>query len=649
VATLRTRIEQRDAALFAGRERELATFERLLERSGWSQPSVVFLHGPGGIGKSALAREMARRGRAAGMSIHWIDGRELPPVPDALEDAIGDARRAARPLVVVDDYERIAPVGRYLREAVLPSLPDRALIVVAGRGVPERGWFEGGWEALTADIEVAELSDDDALALVRRRGLSDEEAARRLLAWSRGSPLALSLGVRAVRGDSEWSGPGGSGVLDPMIRRLTDVELRGRHLETLGAAAIARVTTPELLRATVRRADPGEEHAWLASRSFVEPVGGGVAPHDLVSRTVRAELRRVEPHMERELRRRIADHLYERAAETGDLLLVIDLAHLAESPAFRWGFSWEAASRHRVDDPRPGDVAALDARLRDTRHAAMWEASQRFFAEAPEHVAVTRDRADRLSGYSVAVTPATAPAFANESPILGPRLDHARHLTPRGEAVIWADSADLTREPASGVIGLLGMSGVLRTARANPRYGYLPINPLLSGAPEFAAAAGGRHVPELDVVVGDERIECHLIDWGPGGLLAAQRELVYHEAGLEAPPRPHHSSAVTADAVHDALRDLHAPDELARNELAAGDTVEDRAAHVRSLIEDAAGHAFGDGYSELMLRRVLERGYLERGSSHDAAADELDLSRSSYFRRLNRAADRVAEYLARAG
>jgi hypothetical protein len=430
-----------------------------------------------------------------------------------------------------------------------------------------------------------------------------------------------------------------------MIRRLTGEDLRGVHLETLGTAAIARSTTPELLQSAVHNADPEREHAWLTSRSFVEPLGGGLALHDLVRKAVLSELQRVEPDVARELRRRIADHLYERAARSDDLLLVIDLAYLAANPAFRWGFSWEAASRFRVDDPRPGDEPTLASVLGRTRHSAVWQGSRRFFVRTPEHVAVTRDRQDKLTGYSIAVTPGTAPAFADEDPILAPRLEHARRETPREEAVIWRDSVDLTRDPASGIIGLLGMSGVLRSARANPQFGYLPINPELPGPREFAAIAGGQRVPELDAEIGEQMIECHLIDWGPGGLLAAQREFVYREVGLEPPPRPTSSEGLSVGTVRDALRHLHVPSELARSPLAEGDTVEERAAFVRSRITAAVESAFGDSASERLLREVLERGYLHPAASQEAAADELHLSRSAYFRRLRQASERVAANL----
>jgi hypothetical protein len=611
----------------------------------------MLLYGPGGIGKSTLAREMARRARSAGMSVHWIDGRELAPVPEALEDQLTGIAEGERPFVVIDSYEWITALDPHLRKSVLPALPDAAVVVIAGRQPPGPEWAEGGWEAVTLEIELGPLSVEEALGLAHGLGV-DAGSARRLTSWSGGSPLALSLGARGLQQDSGWT-PGGAAeherLLEPMIRRLTGDDLRGVHLETLGTAAIARSTTGEMLRATVHSADPEEEHAWLTARSFVEPLGGGLALHDLVRKAMLAELRRSEPQMERELRRRIADHLYERAASSGDLMLVIDLAHLAENPAFRWGFSWEAASRYRIDDPRQGDEETLSSLLSDTRHFTVWQGTRRFFLRAPEHVAVSRDRDDKLCGYSVGVTPGTAPAFADEDPILGPRLEHARRDYAGEEAVIWRDSVDLTRDPTSGLIGLLGMSGVLRAARANPQYCYLPINPTLPGPREFAAVAGGRRVPELDAEIGAQTIECHLIDWGAGGLLAAQREFVYREVGLEAPPRPTSSAGLSVETVRDALRTFQVPSELARNELASGDSVEQRAASVRARITEAVEAVFGDDASERLLRSVLERGYLHPTASHEAAADELHLSRSAYFRRLRQASERIADYLSGEG
>ncbi|MQA76126.1 MAG: AAA family ATPase [Solirubrobacterales bacterium] len=642
MTSLGARLARTDAQRFAGRERELARLEHVL--SSASPASVALVHGPGGIGKSALLREATRRAARLGFSVHWIDGRELPPVPDALEDAVSPARSSERPIVVLDSYERVEALGPYLRGAVLPSLPDRAVVLIAARKQPDERWSEGGRDGLVVELAIGPLPDAEGGELLRRRGVDSARRREELLRWAGGVPLALTLAA-AANDDTDAPELDAADVVEALIRRLIGDDMHGSHLRTLGVAAIARVTTPTLLREVLPDLAGDEEYRWLASRTFVEPLGDGVAPHDLVARALRSELRRADLILERDLRRRIADSLHARATSSGDLMVAIDLAHLAESPALRWGFSWEAAARSRVDDPRPDDAAALEAALDGGRHRSVWEGSRRYFAEAPEHVAVVRGADDAIHGYSVAVTPGSAPPFSDEDPILGPRLRHARTLEPRGETVLWRDTVDLTREPAAGVIGLLGIAGVLRSASSNPRYGYLPINPRLAGAREFAVAAGGRHVGELDVRVGDELLECFLIDWGRGGLLAAQRELVYRELGLEPPPRVRDERAVSVEVVRHALRNLEVPSELTRSELAAGEGVEERAESVRTVVAEAVERAFGDDPAERLSRDVLARGYLDPAASHEAAAAQLNLSRSAYFRRLRGACERVADYV----
>ena len=99
-------------------------------------------------------------------------------------------------------------------------------------------------------------------------------------------------------------------------------------------------------------------------------------------------------------------------------------------------------------------------------------------------------------------------------------------------------------------------------------------------------------------------------------------------------------------AVREALRNLRVPYELAQSPLASGRGVAERAASVRALIAGALEHAFGDTFDERLLEQVLVRGYLDPAPSHEHAAAELHLSRSTYFRRLKAASDRVARCLA---
>jgi hypothetical protein len=605
----------------------------------------VFVHGAGGVGKTALLRRAAETAaHEGGFAVTWLDGRDIAPAPDELEDALAGARSDSKPLIVLDSFEHVESLGGYLRRALVPSLPRGAAVLIGSRRAPGPEWspreHAGGFTA----IGLRPLDSADSLELLRRlevTGKAAEEAGR----WARGNPLALELGADATRRLGRISEFDRAELGQELVSRLVEARLQGPHLATLAVAAIARVTTPNLLAASLTGADPAAEWEWLRSRSFVEPRGEGGSPHELVREAIRASVRRDEPLLERELRRRVADHLYERATGPAGALAIIELAELADSPALHWGFSWRAAARYRVDCVREGDLEIADRALRDSRHAAVWEGSRRFFEQAPEHVTVARDGEDRLCGVTISLTPATAAPVALEDPILGPRIRHAREHD-RLDAVIWRDMVDLSRDPGAGLFGLLGMAGLLAATSGSPRHAYLPINPDLPGAREFAAASGARHVAELDLRIGEEPVECHVIDWGPGGVVAAQREHLYRELGLPPPPRPAEREAISVEAVREAFRNLGEPAELARSPLARGDGDQERADSVQRTLAEAVEAAFGEGPGEGLTRTVLRRGYLERaGSSHEAVAEALHLSRAAYFRRLRRGCEQVAKHL----
>ncbi len=558
--TLGARMMRRDEAAFVGRERELGFLDSLFVDD--PPANVVLMHGPGGIGKSTLLRHVQRRGEAAGWTPVLVEARDLPPVPDALNDALAEAREVERPLVLIDSYERMAALGGYLRRAVLPELPDATIVVIAGRRPFEPGWSEGGWEGLTIELELEPLSGRESRALLVAQGVEDSERAGELAEWAEGSPLALTLAADAAGVDPEWS-PARQGerpeIVRALIRRLAESEIDAVHRDVIGVASIARVVTAELLREVLRDVNAVEALEWLRSRTFAEPLGDGITLHDLVRRAARADLRQQDPERERELRRRIADHLYGRAA-AGDLLLTVDLAALVETPELRVFYGWEGAVRNRIDGVRSGDLEQIALQLADKASEQWWESTRRLFDGAPERVVIARDPGDNLCGFSIAVTPGNAPPLAHEDILLGPWLEHAREHVPDGNAILWRDAVDFTGDPASGIQGMLNMVWVLRSGLHNPRYAYLPIDPDHETAGTFAAALGAVHIEELDFSEGPHRVQCHVLDYGEHGLLGMQRAVVYMELGLAPPEGAATAGAQRADGRRGGARRAAPPE-----------------------------------------------------------------------------------------
>ncbi|UTI64801.1 ATP-binding protein [Paraconexibacter antarcticus] len=281
--TLGQRMAWRDERTFVGRERELALFDAVI--AGDAAASVVFVHGPGGVGKSTLLREVARRAARHGFTPVLVEGRELAPVPGQIEAALDGVAAHDRPLVVFDTYERMAAVGGFLRSRLLPGLPEGSLVVLAGRRAPEPGWLSDGWEHITTTLELGPLGDEDATALIAQHGVTtaaaDAEArVTALLRWADGSPLALALGAEATAaalalGDELAALPDldDPAIGQAILRRLAGSELDGGDLDVLAVAAIARLTSAAMLRDVLPGTDPEEAEAWLRSLSFSEPLG----------------------------------------------------------------------------------------------------------------------------------------------------------------------------------------------------------------------------------------------------------------------------------------------------------------------------------------------------------------------------------------
>lgn len=648
--TLAGRLARRDATGFVGRTRELEFFESLFVDD--PPASVVLVHGPGGIGKSTLLREVARRASGKGWSPRLVEGRELAPVPGEIERALNGIGDVPKPLVMFDTYERMSAAGGWLRSRLLPGLPDQAVVVMAGREKPDPEWFQGGWENLTVAMELAPLDQHEAMTLCATHGLTDRDMAGQLVTWAEGSPLALALAADALKDDPSWE-PGRiedhPNLARAIIRRLAQTELDGGNLDVAAVAAIARVCDARMLRDVLPDVDPDEAEAWLRGRSFAEPVGAGVALHEIVRRALRADLRARTPERERELRRRIADHLHARGLK-GEPRLIVDLAELIDDPAVRWGLGAEGSVRFRPDNLREDDIEEAERHM-SARGPRWWASLKHLVEVAPDRAVTVRDAHDRLCGLAFAVTPANAPAAADADAVLGPWLEHARREHPGVEVMMWRDSIDFVGhgDVRSPVLSILNTAALLRSGNVNTRYTYLPIDPGNPAAVGFAAAVGAQPLPELEVSFGSKSIRCHVIDHGEGGILNSTRSQVYAEVGLAAPgpaeePEPD-EQPITVGDVRDALRNLEHPLELASSPLARGATPEERAASVRVRIEEAVARAFGETADEQLLRGVLERGYLDPSASHESAADELHVSRATYFRRLRAASQRVADWL----
>lgn len=629
-----------DAARFVGRRDILARIDRLLHEPGPSR--VLHIHGPGGIGKSALLREVGRRAQEAGRVTWQIDARALEPVPGELAEALDGAVEAEGAVVTIDSFERVPALDSLLRDRILPSLAADALVLVAGRGEPDQRWFRDGWEHVVHDLPLAPLPAGDAAHLLAARGVTDPDVAAQLIDWAGGSPLALSVAAESTSTDP--AALDGVDLNQMILSRLAGDELNQVDGEVLEVAAVARAVDSRLLAAVLPGRPTRTAGEALRRSTVAELVGGRMTLHDLVRTSLRDDLRlRDRPRYDR-LRQAIADHLLLRAS-SGEVRLVSDLIQLIDDPEVRWGIGGYAHDRFRIDPWDLDDVSPLVGSFLEQRgdNPEWWTDLARLLDQAPELGLVARNVEGEPVAFCVATAAGSAPAAAEQDRLLAPLLADARAQgTP--DAILFRETHGATGTAGDAARGALNLAAVIRSGLANVRRSYILDTAPLEESRAFFRAVGAVHQPQLDTEIAGHTVACWIIDHGSGGMLGQIRDVIYGESG-SAPAAPASPTVELQQAALEALRAFHRPDALARNPLTAGFPVADRAELLRQAVVRAVDAAFSDEPGDRLLRDVVTLGDLTSDITHERAMTRLSVSRATYFRQLRKARQRVGELL----
>lgn len=298
---------------FVGRECEIAAFRSALDDS--ARPfTLLFVTGPGGIGKTSLLRRFAEEATEAGRVVVELDpARAAETTPAAFEAAASKILTSeSGAVLLVDGFERYRPLESWLREDFLPRLPLGSVVVFAGRARPTREWrSDPAWQEILEVVELAELHERDARKLLTAR---EVPAARQdsVLEFAGGNPLALSL----VAGDPNWAAS--HEVIGTLVDQLVGEAPSPEHRQALDVCALLPTTNEELLRAALPEAETATLFAWLRDQPFVESGAHGVYPHDVVRATLDADLKWRDPERHQAMRARVLDHLADAQAPDAD-------------------------------------------------------------------------------------------------------------------------------------------------------------------------------------------------------------------------------------------------------------------------------------------------------------------------------------------
>ena len=628
--------------------------------------AVRFLAGPGGSGKSTLLRTFAEEAGAAGRTVVEIDGRGRSPDPVEFEADAAKMFTDERAVLLVDDFDALAPIEDWLRDRFLPRLPAGSLVVLAGRRPPGAMWSsDPGWDDVLRVIALGDLPYDDAVALLEARG-TPPGLRPALLSFAGGHPLALSLAASAAARDTGETGEtGGSGrwtppqdVVEALLTRLVGVVPSPLHRRALEISAHARTTTEGLLRVMLPEADASALFDWLRRLSFMRPAASGIRPHNVIREAVDIDLSWRDPQRYEDMHRGLVRHFVgevKAAAETVGLVPGKELTYLLWHGAGLFAENDEPAVHE--DIVRAGDRAAIlditAAKTGDTTAGIV----DFWLKRRPEEFTVFRaSESGEPVGFVLSLR-LTGPddEEVTADPVLAEAWSYVRRTSPlrEGEHVAMARLM-LARESFPSSVGELMAVHLVTAAIRAERVAWTCF--AVSDPERWRRLTVFGEQDPLRVTVGDRTFGVFCANWQETRLDGWIERLRSHRTparGVRSRPRAARAYAVLSRAdfdaaVRGALRSWNRPDELAANPLIPARVVAEAGAEpggaLRKVLHETV-ERLGADPREVKPYRAITMTFMQNTPTQQAAADRLGLPFSTYRRHLTRGLRRVCDLL----
>jgi hypothetical protein len=666
---------------FVGRSAEMELFRAALDDAIAAPFSVLFVHGPGGVGKTSLLQAFGVIAAEAGATVARLGGHDLDPSPvsvlDALEGMLviptGDGpislpEGGGRLVLLVDAYERLTPLDGWLRDRLIPRLPASTLTVIAGRDAPSRSWrTDPAWGALLRVVSLRNLSPEDSRAFLRSAGI-DLALHERIARLTYGQPLALALLTDVLaRGGQLESEVLPLDLVEALLQRFVETVPDSLRRRALGACAVARCTTEALLREVLEEDDVHEVFTWLRALSFVELRPDGVAPHDLARDVLDADLRWRDFDSYAHVFRKVRGHsLASARRSTGraqlramfDLKFLFRHARTAMSPV-EWG-SWGEYYPERARGEDRGPILGL---------VRAWEGEQsaviaaRWLDRQPEGFFVIRDHNGEIQGMLAILDLArSSQADVDADPGARAAWDFASSAPPRpGEALtqcrfVVDRNSYQGPSPTLNAVPILTLQKQISTPNLSWDFVTLAEPDRWD---EYFAAGDLPRAEGADFSIEGRRYGLFAHDFRKVPVevwIKLWTELALAQ-DVDVAPRRHAEALLVLSypdfeaAVRQGFKDLRRPDLLARNPLLRTRLVVDRtgvgasvAAVLEAALREAAATLTRHPRDDNLLRAV-DRTYMRPAGTQEAAAAALGLPFSTYRRHLTQGMARIVAVL----
>ena len=664
-ALLDRQIQDARMRAFSGRGKELTAF-RVASAGRTDTFTVLYLYGPGGIGKTTLLTRFADEAR--------LGHRRVVVIRPERDDRRAEMPRAevpgagtGPPLVLIDDLDLADQPEQWLRQTVIPALPAGALVAVASRQAPSVRWrAEPGWSDLLVPLALEPFTPAESTELLRAHDVPEER--HEYVRWAcGGNPLALRVAAQLIVADPR-------GVTDENLPRELALSIfhqligdipSGAHRQALEACAHAPTVDESLVRAVVTEADAGVLFGWLRALPFVTSGPRGLYPTEAVRNIVEAELHWRDADQFAVMHERMMGHLLKRARavaadaalpHVADVLFVQRFERSSQS-----GFADLDELEVRDHRYEPADRAEVCRIARRTQGAESARLVGFWLDRQPEAFYVHRRRGEKEivaftgqlsighpSAEELGADPVVAAAWVRSQSVTplrtGERLNLVRFLV---DPLFGFRPSDVTLLMQARVaIPLIREDRIAWSIIACPESDYWPerlerTHPRDVGPPIdvdghaytlFSTYCGSQDITAWSAELDDELLARHPRS-APAG---KDRFIAWNRAEFDR-------------EVRQALRTWRRPDQFADSALRHSRVVaetgcEDAVTGVRQAFT-AALETLGRDPRQVKYHRVLVTTFLNGAPTQEAAAARLNLPSSTYRRHLSRGLDELCTLL----
>ena len=671
---------------FIGRQRELALFQGALKAQQLPF-SLLNLHGPGGVGKTALLHAFLRECQAAEVPCLPLNARVLEPQPTAFLKATRALPKDGRCVLIVDTLEVLSPeLETWLRDSYIPQLSLETLIVLSGRLPLAAAWrHDIDWNTRLVSLPLRNLSAEDAIAYLAHRDVAPRWHSS-ALAFTHGHPLALVLTADLYHQRSgtlplelQQHPELAPNIVQTLLENLLQPEPEPHARAALEACALLRATNEVNLAQVLqdKTADIAKLFAWLRSLSCMEAGPRGLVLHEIARECLLADLRWRNPERYETLGGRARAYYIERiwhAPDEEQPSLLLDYIFLSHgSQVVRAIFENHDPQKAIAQVSGVGDTEnqrALIALVQkhESDESADW---LRYWLEAfPQGALVLRtpeqpEPLGLLYGIPLEQLSATQ---RHQDPAVAAAWQYLEATAPlqAGECATYFRfwMVHDTYQNISPLQLLLFVQKV-RLYRATPRlaFSFFPVaDPGMWGG--ALSYAGLKRIEEADFTLGGRSYAVFGHDWrlvSPARWLtrlAESEQQLIGNSTLQRRDLPTPLIALSEDdfraAVHQALRAFTRPETLASNPLTRSRLVRNRAPQgassqergpvLQALIEEAY-EALQAIPRQSQLAQVLAQTYLQPTGSQEKAAEELGLPPSTFRRYLRAAVEELTRIL----